>query len=167
MIFTKIMTTAVVLMNADMLPTINIIIGRANNKGFFSKGIKFLASNFIEPFDSNAADMIISAIIVITAGLLNPLMASFPSMILNPINDTMTRKAVLSIVNISVTNRIVAIPIIAKRMKILIVIAITIHQDTSIARVRLSLALSNNYFMDIATFETALSVSSLSNKNFD
>lgn len=114
----KIITTAVVLINADM-PADTII-----NAGVISisgKSLSFLmpsVSHCMTPFSSNPTARIMSDKMVIVAALEKPLIASSGVVSPRSSSETTTNSAILSIGKNSVTKSIIVAPIIRNTKRI-------------------------------------------------
>ena len=114
----NIITTAVVLINADILAdtimNAGVISMRGSNLSFLIPSV----SHCITPFSSSPTARIIKDNMVMVAALENPLIASSGVVMPNNSSATTTNSAILSIGKNSVTKRIIVIPIIIKTKSI-------------------------------------------------
>ena len=103
------MTTAVVLMNAEILAVTIIKTGAIINNGKALIFPKPEVSQVITPFSSMAMANIINAKTAIVALLENPLMASSGFTSPSKVNETIIKKAILSTGKTSRANKIMVI----------------------------------------------------------
>jgi hypothetical protein len=105
----KTITTAVVLINAEILAVIIIKIGAITNNGRALILPRPEVSQVITPFSSMAMAKIIKANTAIVALLENPLIASSGFTSPSKVRETMIKKAILSTGNTSRANKIMVI----------------------------------------------------------
>jgi len=106
-ILIKTITTAVVLIKAEILPAINIKTGTIIKMGSILKFLRPLANQSITPFVSSPIAIIIKARTVIVAGLEKPEIASSGLTRFVSNRAARIKKAILSTGNTSRTNRII------------------------------------------------------------
>ena len=108
-ILIKIITTAVVLINAEIPAVTTINIGAIKINGSMLSFFRPSLSHFITPFSSKPMATIIKHSTVMVAELEKPLIASSGETSCNSVREAIKKNAILSTVKYSVTNNTIVI----------------------------------------------------------